>query len=371
MEIEVNQNVLTKALSLVSRCVSTKASLPILANIHLHAQGKQLTLSATNLETGISHTIPATVKTSGEITVPARILGEFVSSLPVQPIHLLVDGLTLSVACGKHKATIAGMSAKEFPDIPQLVGQPTISIPTKFFSEAIHDVSFAAAADEGRPVLTGVLFDLSQEALTLVATDGYRLSHQKIPLGKKKEEQLQVIVPAKALGEVARLMEENKNNETVDILLTKEQNQMIFRGADVTFVSRLIDGTFPNWQKVIPEKGTTNVTIPMEEFAAAVHLAAVFARDAANVVKLAFDPSGISVSSSAKELGEQASVVETKVAGERNEIAFNVRYLADLLAHVKADEMQFSMSEPLLPGLFRLAKKPHFLHVIMPIRMQG
>lgn len=377
MEIEVNQINLARALSIVLRSVSSRVNLPILSNIKLSSTPmksgstkKEVTLSATNLETGIIYNLEAKVDEIGDITIPARVFSELVSNLPAQPVKIIQKELSIQVVCGKHKATLAGMDAKEFPDIPQLSNKPTISLDSKLLNEAIKLVSFAAASDEGRATLTGVLFDLSGQNLVLVATDGYRLSHQKITLDKKVTETFQVIVPAKTLTELSRLIDEQKDQKTVSVLLTKEQNQIIFEIGGIILVSRLIEGQFPAWQKVIPQGSNTKAQIPIDDFAQAVKIAAVFAKDGANVVRLGFDQSGISISSSVKQLGEQTSQVETKVDGDRNDIAFNVRYLLDLMSHIKEPELEFSMTEPLSPGLFKSAQNPNFIHVIMPIRLQ-
>ncbi|MBI4039474.1 DNA polymerase III subunit beta [Candidatus Daviesbacteria bacterium] len=385
MEIEVNQINLARALSVVLRSISSRASLPILSNIKLSSTTiksgstkKGVTLSATNLETGIIYNLEAKVDEIGDITLPARVFSELVANLPTQPVKIIQTRsnlgqkeLSIQVVCGKHKATIAGMDAKEFPDIPQPSTKPTISLDGKLLNEAIKLVSFAAASDEGRATLTGVLFDLSGQNLVLVATDGYRLSHQKVTLDKKVTEAFQVIVPAKTLTELSRLTDEQKDQKVVSVLLTKEQNQIIFEIGGIILVSRLIEGQFPAWQKVIPQGSNTKALVPIDDFAQAVKIAAVFAKDGANVVRLGFDQSGISISSSVKQLGEQTSQVETKVDGPRNEIAFNVRYLLDLLTHIKDPELEFSMTEPLSPGLFKSAQNPNFIHVIMPIRLQG
>lgn len=381
MKIEISQESLTKALSIVGRSVASKPSLPVLANILLATENSQLKLSATNLQMGINFWLPAKIVTEGSVTVPARVLTEFVSSLPKQTVELFLKDQILHLSCGSFEANINGITASEFPSLPKADGEPTLKIPAVAFAKALAGVCFAAAPDEGRPVLTGVLTNMREKEILLVATDGYRLSKKLVKTVKRTEifkQKAKLIIPARTLLEVSRIVTETVSEEDEDlrVVIVKEQNQIVFVLDKVEVSSRLVEGSFPDFTKVIPTEFKTKVEVETEELNHAVRVASIFARDSANIIRILLDPKiGMTLSANTKEVGDNVSRVEAKVTGEKMESAFNSRYVLDFLTNVDSEMLCLEFSGSLSPGVFRpLLEKgvdETFLHLIMPVRVQG
>jgi DNA polymerase-3 subunit beta len=374
MKISVLQENLSKGLSIVSRSVNPRGQLPVLGNVLLTTDRGRLKLSATNLETGINYWVGAKIEEEGAISIPAKILTEFISSLPAEKIDLKLDGASLKAVCGSSQASFVGLNASEFPAIPSLKGKPEITFKAHQFSEAISQVAFAAAADEGNPVLSGVLLAVREEKLYLVATDGYRLSLKEISgqegAAKVKEYKKGLLIPARALMEVGKIIGDVEEEKILGLVVTPEANQVIFVTPECEVVSRLIEGDFPDFEKILPEKGKTKVSLEVETLRRTVRLASIFARDSANIIRFSLDKSGLKISANTAQVGENQSQIEVKVEGENNKIAFNSRYLLDFLNSVKSELVNFEMTGALNPGVFSPAEDKNYLHIIMPVRLQ-
>ncbi|HUV72421.1 MAG TPA: DNA polymerase III subunit beta [Clostridia bacterium] len=371
MKIQVLQENLNKGLNIASRSISTKAQLPILANVLLQTDNNRLRLSATNLETGITLWTGAKIEKEGEITIPAKIFSEVVSSLPAGKVDLEITGNSLNLSCEGYQASLNGISASEFPKLPGYSKEALFSLPAEKLLGAINQVAFAAATDEGRPVLTGVLFKISQKKLSLVATDGYRLSLKEIELSQPVKEEVSLLLPAKTLMEVSRLIGEEKGDKgVVQMGFTKEQNQVVFVFPELELFSRVIEGEFPDYQKIIPQNLETKAILDKESFSRAVRLVSIFARDAANIVKLKVDKSSLELSANSPQVGENKNSLEAKVEGNGGEIAFNFRFLQGFLGAIPEGEVSLEMSGSLNPGIFRSQKEKEFIHIIMPVRLQ-
>lgn len=366
MKLSVLQENLVKGLSIVSRLATSKTQLPVLANILLITEKGKLKLSATDLETGINFYLGAKIEKEGAITIPAKVLFEFISSLSADKVNLETKGDSLQILSGNSKAEINGIGAAEFPKIPGFSGKPTLSFAVETFKEMVDQVAFAAATDEGRPVLTGVRVAVENNNLVLAATDGYRLSVKELKDLKAGELKKVLIIPARTLQEVSRIKEEGR----VKILLMKKGNQMIFGFEDVEVVTRLIEGEFPAFEKIIPQEKKTSLIAEREELLKAVKIAAIFARETANIVKFSILNSQFSISANGPQVGSNESVVEAKIEGEENKIAFNFRYLLDFLSSIISEEIIFEMTGPLNPGVFKSKGDPSLLHIIMPVRVQ-
>lgn len=366
MKVVVLQENLNQTLTTVCRLTTTRSQLPILANILLKTEKGRLRLSATNLETGINYCLGAKVQKEGEITVPAKVILELVSSLSAGKVNLIVEGDILKVETLHSRAEVNGINAAEFPEVARFKGQPDFVFAAEKFREMIDQVCFAAAVDETRPVLAGARMAREAGNLVLAATDGYRLSVKKIKGFKSEKLKKALIVPARTLQEVARIKERGE----VKLLVSKKENQIIFGLDDVEVVCRLIEGQFPDFNKVIPEDHRTRFLVDKEALVKAVKLAAIFARETANIVKFEIQDSSLEISANAPQVGKNASEIEIKNEGEENKIAFNFRYLLDFLTTVSAEEVIFEMGDPLNPGVFRLPKDDSFLHIIMPVRVQ-
>jgi DNA polymerase-3 subunit beta len=334
----------------------------------LSAKDGQLSLRATNLESGIIFNIGAKIEKEGETTIPAKTLVEFISSLPADKIDFSLEENSLKISCQRFKATINGLPASEFPPLPQGTGEPSLSFKTEEISLPISQVAFAAAQDESRPVLSGVKFLGSEEGLTLAATDGFRLSLKK--LSKiKTEKGIDLILPARVLIEVIRILNEGKEEE-LGLEIAKEANQAIFILSNGKIVCRLLEGQYPDFEKIIPTSFISRATISKDELLSAVRSASIFARESANIIRFKTQQEKFLVLANAPQVGESASEIEAKIEGEDGEIAFNSRFLLDYLAVVPEEEIVFEMSGPLSPGVFKLVKDDSFLQIIMPVRVQ-
>lgn len=374
MKASVLQENLSKALVIVSRSVASKAQLPVLNNVLITTDKGRLKLSATNLETGINYWLGAKVEKEGAISIPAKILTEFVSSLPAERVDLEAKESNLSINCGSFKANLMGIPAGEFPAVPTLKDKETILLSSIDLLSSVSQVAFAAAQDEGRPVLTGVLLTIRENKLVLVATDGYRLSFKKMEETKGVEEVKEfkkgLIVPSRTLIEVTKTIGEQDQERGIGLTITPNSNQVIFSSNEAEVVSRLIEGSFPEFEKIIPEKGTTKVVFETNELTRAVRTASIFARESANIVRFKIGKSGVVVSANAPQLGDNVVGIEAKVEGEDNKIAFNSRYLLDFLNAVSSEQLNFEMTSPLNPGIFTPVGDKSFLHIIMPVRVQ-
>jgi DNA polymerase-3 subunit beta len=373
MKLSLLQENLNIALSSVSRFVALKAQLPILSNILFSTDSGRLKLSATNLELGINYWLGAKIADEGSFTIPAKEITEFVSYLPTGKLDLELNPQSLlEVASAKAQSTFTTIPAADFPVLPSLNEKTSLEIDLNVLSDTISQVAFAAAADDSRPVLTAVLCRFSVDSLSLVATDGFRLSLKEIKLVNplvlpKGQENLTFLIPSRSLLEVAKLA---KSTKKLKFGLSSDAHQLIFVLEDLELVSRLIEGEYPDYQRIIPESFATKIHLDKNEFAQAVKIASVFARESANVVKLSIKSSSIDVSANATQIGQNKATVDARVEGEPLEIAFNYKFISDFLASCKGNEVVIQLNEPLTPGLFQDVADPHFTHIIMPVRIQ-
>lgn len=372
MKLTVLQENLNKGLSIAARAVASRPQLPVLTHVLLATDRGRLKISSTDLETGINLWVGAKIEKEGTVSIPAKILSEFVSSLPAGRIDLEAKESFLKLKSSRSQASFNGMAASEFPKIPSVKGKSDLTIETPSFIEAVSQVAFAAASDETRPALTGLYLFIKETDLSLVATDGYRLSLKTLPIRVKLEPENQLgkglIVPARSFQEAARIAAEE--GDKVEFYFTPDSNQLIFLIGEAEVVTRLIEGKFPDFEKIIPSGGKVKVLLETEEFLRVVKIAAIFARESANIVRFQLKKEGVEVSANAAQVGENKSLVETKVEGGEDKIAFNSRYLLDFLSVVGSDSFTLKMTGPLNPGVFRPEKDDSFLHIIMPVRVQ-
>jgi DNA polymerase-3 subunit beta len=363
------QENLARGLSVVSRAVSTRSTLPVLANVLLKTEDAGLKLTATNLEIGITYWVPGKIESDGATTVPAKLLTDYVNALQGgERVDLeLTAGETLHLRAGRSESHLKGIDADEFPAIQTAGERPTTRIAQNVLRQALEETAFAAASDEARPILTGVLARVEGSTLTLAAADNYRIAVKTIPILDAVAE-TSVVIPARALNELARILSDV--DEPVDIVLAQARNQILFHLEGVDLVSRLIDGQFPNYQQVLPQSHTTRAVLDREELLRAVRPAALIAHESANIVKLQIDANGnagITVSANA-EVGDHVGQVEAAVEGDGTTIAFNARYLADVLTNVDAEQFALELNGPLSPGVFRPIGDDQYVHVVMPVR---
>lgn len=374
MKLEVLQENLNAALGSLSRVLVTKPQVPILSNILLQATSGKLTLTASNLETTLIIAISAKVETPGDFTVPGRTFTEIISSLSSEKVLLEETESSLKVKASGFSARINGTAATDFPSFsPGAILKEELSweLPAKDLLEALALTNFAAASDEGRAALTGVLFKPKASGLTLVATDGFRLSLAKVGsvTVKGKDTPQEVIVPARSLSELAHAV---SSDATVKMYFSQASNQVFFDLGTVQIFSSLIAGNFPDFAKIIPESFNLKLQTTVDELLQAVKLAAVFARDSANIVKFKIAKGKMTISANAKEVGENESEIDVtceKADPDEFAIAFNYRYLLDFLA-VAEGSISLEFSGPVAPGVFRALSNKDFLHLIMPVRVQ-
>lgn len=372
MELEILQENLNRGLAAVSRVLAGRPQIAILSNILLKAKSGQLEIIASNLETTITAVVGAKVDKQGEFTVPGRTFQELCAGLSADKLTLINTEGSMSISGGKFKGKISGTPATEFPQVitDNDSGGVVIEVDKKDFQAGVGKVVFAAATDESRAVLTGVLFNFSESTLTMAATDGFRLSVVKIKAKESKGE-YKFIVPAKALIEVNRLLEDGSEFKLVYL---PDSSQVVFDLGEIKIYSRLIAGNFPDFEKIIPASSTMQLATTTEELSKAIKLASIFARDSANIVKLKIEDKNLKVSANAPEVGENETEIDvTTEKGDKEEfmIAFNYRYLLDLFSGLGNTELTIEFNGPLTAGVFKLPKDSNFLHIIMPVRVQG
>jgi DNA polymerase-3 subunit beta len=376
MKLSCLQENLNRGLSIVGRAVATRSTLPITQNILLSAEQSRLKLAATNLEMATTCWIGAKVKQQGEITVPARLLIDFVNSLPndLIEINLPANSRILELKSGHFQAHIHGIDAADFPPIPQINDGITTTIEAASLREGITQVAFAAAIEESRPVLTGINTEFDGEQLNLVAADGFRLAVHKATLGSPVNVKTTVIIPARTLNELNRLLGEQE--EPVEITVNEKKSQVLFRLKDAELVSQLIQGSFPNYSQVIPQSYTTRAVLDINEFLRVTKMSSIFARDASGIVRLVITPGSelapgkVTVSAQAEEVGDNVGDIDALTDGEEAKIAFNVKYLSDVLSVLAQAQVALELTTPSSPGTIRPIGVDNYVHVVMPMFVQ-
>jgi DNA polymerase-3 subunit beta len=359
---------LQKKISFLNHAISLRGQLPILSNFLLEAKKGKLTISATDLEIGISSSIIVNIETEGRITIPAKNFSDLLTNLGSQKITLSLDKETLTLKGEKITASFQTIPADDFPKLYEEKGEELTSFKKPEIEEYILRVVFAAAQDSSRPALSGILFDEEKNSVTLVSTDGVRLSLQNSVFKTKEELKKPIIVPARIIKELLAIKEDE---DSVRVFVSEENNQILFAQGETTLVGRLIGAEYPDYQKIIPQNFDTKVNLSRDELLNAIKICSVFAREAANIIKFTITKEKMIVSANSPAVGEDNVEVEVKTTGEENEIAFNAKYLLDILTAIDKEDLVFEMTGPLNPGVFKIKDDEKFLHLIMPIRVQG
>jgi DNA polymerase-3 subunit beta len=373
MRVSCLQENLARGLNIVSRAVGTRTTLPVLSNVLLATDNGRLRLAATNLDMSITAWIGASVEEDGALTVPARTLNDLVNMLSPERIDMEVAVRTnaLHLACGSTTATIKGIDAYEFPPIPEPGPEDErLIIPADVLKEAIEMVSFAAARDDSRPILTGVLVSYQDNLLTLAAADGFRLSVREIPIEADFYESFSLVIPARTLVEVARVSTDDE--KTVELILPHDRSQVLFHLDNVDVVSQLIEGVFPDYRQIIPRDTTTRTVVYTADLLRACKRADIFAREANHTVRFSVEPqegmAGIMrVRAQSSETGENEVVLDASIEGTGIEVAFNVRYLIEVLSVLHQDQIVLKTSQPNKPGVLQPLGDERFTHVVMPM----
>jgi DNA polymerase-3 subunit beta len=377
MKVTSNQDALARGLGIVGRAVAARSPLPITSNVLIASDGTdRLKLAATNLEITMVCWIPASIEEEGAITVPARLLTDFVSTLPNDKISLTVAPRSrqVRVVCARNEATIGGLDAEDFPPAPVVQDGVSVELEPKGLRQAIAQTVFAAATDDSRPVLTGVHTQLEDRSMKLAASDGFRLSVYELPLVDSVPERTELVIPARALAELTRLLSDEEGPVTLRTNAAK--TQVLFRLQNVEMVSQLIQGTFPNFGQLIPSSWSSRATVQVNEFLRETRTASVFARDGSGIVRLVVSPGEgmtpgkVTISAKAEEVGDNEGEIDAAVEGDGVKIAFNGKYLQDVLQALDGGDLQLETTGPSSQGVFRPAGSDTYVHVIMPMFVQ-
>lgn len=376
MRVSCLQENLSRGLAMVGRAVATRPTLPITSHVLLATDESRLKLVATNLEIAISCWIGAKVEEEGSVTIPARLLTEFVNSLPSDKVDmgLLPNTHTLQLSCARFEARISGMDAVDFPPIPPVGDGITTKIDAQSLRAGIAQVVFAAAAEDSRPVLTGIQAAFDGAMLTLAAADGFRLAVRKLSLAEPVAQKGDVIIPAKALSELSRLLVDQE--EPVTITVNANKSQVLFNMGSIEMVSQLIQGTFPNYNQLIPQSYATRAVMEVTDFLRASRSASIFARDGSGIVRLQINPGEdltpgkVAISARAEEVGDNIGEIDATVEGEASKIAFNGKYLSDVLSVIAEGQVALETTSPSSPGVIRPLGSDTYLHVVMPMFVQ-
>lgn len=374
MKVTVTQQHLAHGLSIVSRAVSPRSTLPVLANVLMATDEGRLRLSATNLELGITCWIPAQISEEGSITIPARTIVDLVSTFSPDNVTMALDERTqtLNMVCNSSVHDIKGIDAQDFPPMPVTDPAEGIELNLSDFKDMIQQVAFAASTDEARPVLQGVKMDVAENVITLAATDGFRISVRKESFSSPIRQNVSIIIPARAMNELARIFSED--DKAVTMIVPQGRGQVIFRLKDAELVSQLIDGNFPDYQAIIPKSAKTKTIISTPAFLKACKQAEIIAREGNNVIRLDIKPEeggpgNVEISAQTEETGKSDISVEASIEGSALLIAFNVKFLREVLDVVHAPNVSLDTNANNSPGVIRPVGDDNFVHVIMPMHL--
>ena len=361
MKLQVTQENLAKALNNVARiAMSSRNPLPILNNILLKTIDNRLSISATNLEIAITEKIGSKVHTDGAITVPARLMQEYVTSLPSGVLDLELDEYKLHISTDQYKSTINGVIADEFPIVPEIKKGSHWTIPTKE-CKGLSQVIFAASSDETRPVLTGVFLQTQNHYLFAAATDSYRLAEKKLI---KTDQNVSLLIPATALQDLLRILPDDLEN----IEVYSDTQQVLFKAGDIELVTKLIDATYPDYRKLIPSTFKSTATVNRDEFITITKVSSLFARESAGSITIKIDSADkISITSIASQLGENTSSAKAVTKGD-GEVTLNSRYLLDALNALNSKEVIFEFNGKLEACVLQGAESPDQTYLVMPLK---
>ena len=366
MQISCLQESLSRGLGAVERITSSKTTLPITNHVLISSDQSHLKLTATNLEITINCWIESHIEQEGSIAIPAKLLTDFVNSLPDERIDISVDSDTMELKCARFEARISGQKSDEFPPIPEIGEEVTARIDARLLRSAISQVVFAAATDDIRPVLAGVYVQFSGDKLTLSAADGFRLAVHHLPLATPVAES--IIIPARSLKELDRLLKDQE--DPVELTVNSERSQVLFRLKNVEIVSQLIQGTFPDHNQLIPQSYTTRAVVNVAEFLRATKSTSIFTRGESDTVRLLINDGKIVITAQSQETGDSLGEIEAMIDGNEAKIAFNSKYLMDVFGVLEDDQVAVEVDKNSSPGVFRPIENADWIQVIMPLFVQ-
>lgn len=368
MKLRCKQADFSLALSLVNRAVSPNNTLPVLNNIYLKAEGKKLLLRATNLEIAISAAMDAEVENEGTLTIPAKLLSSYVNLLENSEVELHVQsGNTLVVRSPGSETKIKGISSEEFPLLPKLEKPESFRLPVRLVREALEQVTFSASTNVSRPILTGLFWQLNGQVLKIAATDSYRLAEKTVQIPKDLSMDINFIVPSKTALEFSKVLEAAKEEE-FELAATK--GQILFKVDGVELTSRLIEGNFPDYEKILPKETKTKAVLSTEAFQLGLKKLSVIVRENNNNVKIRLEKGKMLIFSDETQVGQGATEIPLEnLEGEGTETALNVQYLLDVLNHLHSEKVHFSLNDGLSPVMVCPLPESGYLHIIMPLKV--
>lgn len=379
MKVSVLQENLAHGLSIVSRAVSTRSTLPVLSNVLVATDEGRLRLSATNLELGITCWIGAKIQEEGSTTVPARTFTELVGTLTEKQVEMALNvrTQTLNVRCGASNTDLKCIDAQEFPPMPVPDLEGSLQINVADFKEMIQQVAFAASTDEARPILTGVQINAQGNAqgnrISLSAADGFRLSIRRADLSSPVSRPISAVIPARALVELARISADGE--QVINMVMPPGRGQVIFRTKDTELVSQLIEGAYPDLEQLVPQRYNTRVVLSTSAFLKACKQAEIFAREGSHIARVnilagePMQPGKVEITGQSEETGYNQTVVDATVEGKDQLIAFNVRFLREVLDVIKTPNVALETTSETSPGVIRPVGEANFVHVIMPMHL--
>jgi DNA polymerase-3 subunit beta len=362
MKLQVTQENLSKALGSVARVANSRGTLPILSNVLLKTVDGRLSIAATNLDIAITHYIGSKVSTEGAITVPARLMQDFVGSLPSGVIELKLDEYKLHINAEKYNSVINGVSAEDYPVMPAISDGISWSISSKLLKQSLQQVIVAASSDEARPVLTGVYWHTFEDKLYMVATDSYRLAEKSLISMKQP---VDLLIPASALQDLLRILGDHDE----DVVVTHDDQQVLFKVGDVELVTRLIEGKYPDYRKLIPRSFASDATLKKAELTNITKVSSLFARESAGSVTINLDGESqqVSIRSIASQIGENNASASATISNEGS-ITLNSRYILDALHALSGEDVRLAFNGKLEPCVLEDPKARDYLHVIMPLK---
>lgn len=363
MKLTIARGELLESLGVVTKALSSRTTLPILSGILLSASGEALVLQSTDLEISIKDTVAANVEEPGSVVLPGRLLAEVIRSLPEAAIRMETKGSDqVAVTCDTSSFTLKALSPDDFPRFPEVSPEKKVAIPTITLQSLVRRVSKAVSRDEARPILTGVLMVVEEQMVRLVATDSYRLAKAEDQIPAPIEERVEAVIPGKALEEVPKLAA-----GTDEVLMGITENQVVFEFGHSVYVTRRIEGTFPNYRQLIPEDGETKLTVPRGELEEAAKRVSLLAQHNAPL-RLKVSDSNLRLSAQTQDVGEANQDLMVTTTGEGLEIAFNHAFLVDGVTSSDEETLEFLASSPLKPGVFRSVGSDAYTYLIMPVR---
>jgi len=367
MKLFCDQSALEYAVNVVNKAISPNNTLPVLNNILLKASNNQLFFASTNLEIAITCSIEASINIEGAITVPAKLLTSYVALLTDQKVELTVEGLDLNIKTSNSKTKIKCINAEDFPLIPKIENGESLLIKTNELNKAINQTVFAASNNNSKAVLSGVLLTSLEGKIRIVATDSFRLAEKTLKIEEKNEKDLNCIIPAKTMMELSKII---SKADSKDIKVTISKNQILFEIDGIELISRLIEGKFPDYQKILPKGEKTLITVSLSELVLVLKRVSLFAKENNNSIKLEILNEGkIIVRSNETKIGEEQAEITVKVTGENNSISLNSQYLLDVLNCIDDEKVYITINDINAPALIKPVKEEEYVYIIMPLKI--